>query len=140
MSVENVTLARRFNLEVMKLLRFKEAVAGKSKETSLMIKKLEVVGRTKPFVVFELWVQHVGPYAHQIKARDNSVFDLGEVKSNETFMAFGVHEAWEALSDEQRARFWDLVNGIMQMAAQVMRERRVPGLLDVAGSLLQTFV
>lgn len=136
MSVANIALAKDFNAEVGRLLDFREVALGASTESKVMRRKLDMASRTMPFVVFELWVKEVGPYAEAIKNKDASVFELPEVNGNSMFQAAGVVNSWTQLSEEQRTQIWALLHRIMGKAAAVMRRREVPNAISVGANLL----
>jgi len=136
MSVANVALAKDFNAEIGRLLDYRESTLGTSTESKVMRRKLDMAGRTMPFAVFELWVKEVGPYAEAIKNKNDTVFDLPEVKENSMFQAAGVVSCWHQFTQEQRDHIWSLLQRIMGKAAAVMRRREVPNALSVGANLL----
>lgn len=137
---DNVALAKQFNDEVKGLLEYCVDRFGESKERKTLLSKLKVVTITKPFIVFDLWCQHVFPYEQHIRDRNEEAWKFPETRNNEMFQSFGVCDQWDLLGHEDKQQIWQILERVNRICLAIYKKRRQFGAMDAISTLMENLI
>lgn len=137
---DNVTLARQFNGEVQRLIEYFIDKLGESKERKTLLTKLKVATATKPFLVFDLWCEHVIPYHNHILNKNEAAWNYPETLNNEMFLTLGLGSQWQSLESCDKSRVWEMLERVNKICIAIYKKRRQYGAMDAVSAVMENLI
>lgn len=136
----NISLARQFNGEVQRLIEYFIDKLGESKERKTLLTKLRVATATKPFVVFDLWCEHIIPYHNHILNKNEQAWTFPETLNNEMFQTLGLGTHWDLLESEDKSRVWEMLERVNKICIAVYKKRKQYGAMDAVSVVMENLI